>query len=253
MAKEMRISSMVEGGKASAGPPLGPALGPMGVNIGDVINQINEKTKEFAGMKIPVIVYVDPSSKEFRIEVGSPPLAELVKKELKLEKFPGHQANEKINIPLAAVVKITKMKREGLNAKNFKDAVKTILGSCVSYGLLIDQRDPREVQKDIDDGKLDPESIKTEGVEFTTEKIILKEEVVEEEEAPAEGEEKEGEEKPEEGKPEEKGKGKEEKGKKEEGAPAEKGKEGEEKGKGKEEKGKKEEKKGKKKGKDKKK
>lgn len=250
MAKEMKISSMVEGGKASAGPPLGPALGPMGVNIGEIINQINEKTKDLEGTKVPVIVYVDPSTKQFRIEVGSPPLAELFKKELKLEKFPGHQKNEKINIPLAAVVKITKMKMENLNAKNFKDAVKIILGSCVSYGFLIDQRDPREVQKDIDDGKLDPESVKTEGVEFTTEKIVLKEEVEEEEEeAPEEeGEAKEGEGEKKEGKegekkegaPGEKGKeGEKKEGKEEEkkeGAPAEKGKEKGKKGKGKKEK-----------------
>jgi large subunit ribosomal protein L11 len=188
----MKISSMVEGGKASAGPPLGPALGPMGVNIGEIISQINQKTKEFEGVKVPVIVYVDPSTKNFRIEVGSPPLAELFKKELKLEKFPGHQKNEKINIPLAAAVKITKMKMDSLNAKNFKDAVKTVLGSCVSYGFLLDMRDPRDVQKDINDGKLDPASIKTEGVQFTTEKIVLKKEEVKEEapaEAAVEGEE----------------------------------------------------------------
>ena len=57
------IEALVEGGKASAGPPLGPALGPMGVNIMQVINTINDKTKEFNGMKVPVKVIIDLATK----------------------------------------------------------------------------------------------------------------------------------------------------------------------------------------------
>ena len=67
-----KIEALVEGGKASAGPPLGPALGPLGVNIGEVINTINEKTKDFAGMQVPVTVIVD-DKKNFEIKVGTPP------------------------------------------------------------------------------------------------------------------------------------------------------------------------------------
>ena len=59
MGNKQTISSLVTGGEASAGPPLGPAMGPMGVNIMQVIEAINEKTKEFKGMKIPVTVSVD--------------------------------------------------------------------------------------------------------------------------------------------------------------------------------------------------
>ena len=72
MAKE-KVEVMVEGGKATAAPPLGPALGPMGVNIGQVIAKINEKTKAFAGMKVPVKVIIDKSTKAFDIEVGTGP------------------------------------------------------------------------------------------------------------------------------------------------------------------------------------
>ena len=68
MAKE-KIDVLVEGGKATAAPPLGPALGPLGVNIGEVVGTINEKTKAFAGMKVPVKVTVDSDTKEFDIEV----------------------------------------------------------------------------------------------------------------------------------------------------------------------------------------
>jgi large subunit ribosomal protein L11 len=80
------IEVLVDGGKASAGPPLGPALGPMGVSIGDVINAINEKTRDMAGMKVPVRVTVDTETREFDIEVGTPPTAALIKKELGLKK-----------------------------------------------------------------------------------------------------------------------------------------------------------------------
>jgi len=80
------IEALVDGGKASAGPPLGPALGPMRVNIGDVIATINEKTRDMAGMKVPVKVIVDTETREFEIEVGTPPTSALIKKELDLKK-----------------------------------------------------------------------------------------------------------------------------------------------------------------------
>ena len=70
MGNQQTISSLVTGGEASAGPPLGPALGPMGVNIMQVIDAINEKTSDFKGMKIPVTVSVDAATKEWEIEVG---------------------------------------------------------------------------------------------------------------------------------------------------------------------------------------
>ena len=67
MANKQTISSLVTGGEASAGPPLGPALGPMGVNIMQVIDAINEKTTDFKGMKIPVTVEVDADTKKWEI------------------------------------------------------------------------------------------------------------------------------------------------------------------------------------------
>lgn len=80
------IEALVEGGKASAGPPLGPALGPLRVNIGDVIAAINDKTRDMAGMKVPVKVTVDTETREFEVEVGTPPTSALIKKELDLKK-----------------------------------------------------------------------------------------------------------------------------------------------------------------------
>ena len=75
------VEALVEGGKASAAPPLGPALGPLGVNIGQVISAINQKTDSFKGMQVPIKVIVDTSTKKFEITVGTPPAAALIKKE----------------------------------------------------------------------------------------------------------------------------------------------------------------------------
>ena len=85
MPKE-KVEVMVEGGKATAAPPLGPALGPLGVPMQKIIDEINRKTKDLAGMKVPVTVIVDTATKAFEIKVGSPPAAALIKKELNIEK-----------------------------------------------------------------------------------------------------------------------------------------------------------------------
>ncbi len=152
------ISAIVEGGKASAGPPLGPALGPIGVDIGGVIAQINEKTEGYSGLKVPVDVIIDKDTKEVEIEVGSPPTSELIKSEIKLEK--GRKGGEEEpqvvgDISLEQLVKIAKMKQEISLAKGLKDTIKETLGSCVSIGVTCEGKDPREVQKEIDEGKHD--------------------------------------------------------------------------------------------------
>ncbi len=85
MAKET-VEALVEGGKATAAPPLGPALGPKGVNIGQVVAEINKKTESFKGMQVPVKVIIDPDTKEFEITVGTPPASSLIKKETGIEK-----------------------------------------------------------------------------------------------------------------------------------------------------------------------
>ena len=82
-----KIEALVKGGQASAAPPLGPALGPTGVNIGEVINAINEKTKGFNGMEVPVKILIDSKTKKFEIEIGTPPVTSLLKKELKKDKL----------------------------------------------------------------------------------------------------------------------------------------------------------------------
>ncbi|MFQ5974787.1 MAG: 50S ribosomal protein L11 [Candidatus Hydrothermarchaeales archaeon] len=143
----------MEGGKASGGPPLGPALGPAGVNVTAVVNAINEKTKDFEGMKVPVKVVVDPASKVFEIVVGSPPTSAVIMKELGVEKGSGEAGtNVAADLPLATAIKIARMKSDSLLATDLKKATKEILGTCISMGITVDGKGGKDVQKEITEG-----------------------------------------------------------------------------------------------------
>ena len=150
------VEALVEGGKASAGPPLGPALGPLGVNIMQIINKINDKTKQFDGMKVPVKVIVNPKTKDFEIEVGTPPASSLIFKELGLEKGSGSAGTHKIgNLTVDQAIKVAKMKYDNLLGKELKQKTKEVIGTCVSIGVTVEGKKPQEIQKAIDDGEFD--------------------------------------------------------------------------------------------------
>jgi len=151
---EKIISAIVDGGKATAGPPLGPALGPLGINAGQVVSKINEATKDFAGMKVPIKVIVDTEKKSFRIEVGTPPTAELVKREAGIEKGAGNREAPAGNISIQQAVKIAKSKGNSLG-KDLKAMLKEVCGTCVSLGVTIDGKNGKEIIKEIDGGKHD--------------------------------------------------------------------------------------------------
>jgi large subunit ribosomal protein L11 len=148
-----KVEVLVDGGKASAGPPLGPALGPLGVNIGKIIGEINQKTKDFAGMKVPVTVIVDPKTKEFTITVGTPPTSSLIMQELGIEKAPGDTSQKaSMNLSFEKAVKVARMKRGSMLSIKLKEAVKEVLGTCVSLHISVDGKDPKEVTKLINEG-----------------------------------------------------------------------------------------------------
>ena len=148
------IEVLVEGGKATPGPPLGPALGPLGVNIGAVIKAINEKTKAYAGMQVPVKIEVDAKTKEFTISVGTPPMAVLIKKELGIEKG-ASKLNEKVgDLSIEQAIKIARMKRDSSLSYDLKGVVLEVLGTCVSMGVTVEGKDPREVQKLIKENEI---------------------------------------------------------------------------------------------------
>ncbi len=156
MSEKKVVDLLVSGGQATAGPPLGPALGPLGVNVLEIVNKINELTKDYAGMKVPVKVTVDPETKEFDVSIGTPTTSALIVRELKIEKGSGTPSTEKVgNLTMEQVVRISKLKRPEFLAKTLKAAAKEVLGSCVSMGVTVEGKDPREVQREIDEDKYD--------------------------------------------------------------------------------------------------
>jgi large subunit ribosomal protein L11 len=165
------LDFLVTGGKATAGPPIGPALGPMGVNIGQVIAKINEKTKDMLGMSVPIKLTIDSDTKEFEVEVGTPPVSALIKKELNLDKASGSPKAEKVgDLSIDMAIKIARVKSN--IAPNAHAAIKQILGSCVSMGILVEGKDPRDVIKEVNEGKYDDKiSGKTKLVEMSKEEL----------------------------------------------------------------------------------
>jgi len=195
MAKKT-VNALVDGGKATPAPPLGPTLALFKVNIGKVIQDVNEKTKEYQGMKVPVNIIIDDETKEYTIEIGTPPVSSLIRKELGLEKIAekkkegeaespekaesevegkevktekeGVEEVEEVvekeeerervivgNLSIDQAIKVTKMKRENLLAKDSKGALKEIVASCVSMPITVEGKSAKEILKEIDEGKYD--------------------------------------------------------------------------------------------------
>lgn len=156
MGEKKVVEALVGGGQATAGPPLGPILGPLGLNVLAVVKEINELTKAYAGMKVPVKVEVETETKAFVVSVGIPTTSALLVKELGIAKGSGTPNAQKVgNLTFEHLLNVVKLKQNELIAKEFKDAVKEVLGSCVSIGITVDDKDPREVQKAIDQGLYD--------------------------------------------------------------------------------------------------
>src|SRR3989338_5418592 len=156
MGKKTTVEVLIEGGKATAGPALGGTLGPLKVNIGEVVSQLNEKTKDFKGMKVPAKVVVDTETKQFEITIGTPPASDLIKKEIGLQKGSGEPNKNKASaICIEQLIKVAKMKKDSLIVNNLKSAVKTMVGSCNSLGILVEGKEPKLVLKEIDEGKYD--------------------------------------------------------------------------------------------------
>ena len=153
MVEKKIVDLLVSGGQATAGPPLGPALGPLGVNTMAVVTKINELTKDYAGMKVPVKVAVNVEDKTFDVTVGTPTASALIVSELKIEKGSGTPNTEKVgDLTMEQVVRIAKVKLPQLLASTVKGATKELLGTCVSMGVTVEGKDPREVQNEINEG-----------------------------------------------------------------------------------------------------
>lgn len=165
----MIIKLLVDGGEMKPGPIVGQKLGPIGINIGQVISEVNKATSEFKGTKVPVSLDIDPKTKKFKVEVSSPPTSELLKKELGLESGSGdHKKNKIGNISIETIIKVAKVKHGNMLAKDFKSAVKSVIGSAVSLGVLVENKS-KELIEDIDNGKYDKE-IKSQKTDTSAEK-----------------------------------------------------------------------------------
>jgi large subunit ribosomal protein L11 len=150
------ISVLVTGGEASAGPPLGPALGPLGVNVLGIVNEINKQTGDFKGMRVPVKVEVDTETKKFEVSVGTPTTSALVAKESGIAKGSAKPNLDFVGeLSMDKIVSIAKNKISGSYAATLRSAVKEVVGSCVSMGVKIEGKDPREFMGEIEAGKWD--------------------------------------------------------------------------------------------------
>ncbi len=149
------IKALVDAGKANAGPPLGPALGPLGVNTMAVVNEINEKTKDLEGMQIPVMVHID-KNKSFTVEVGAPLTSALIKKEIGVKKAVGAVNTEVTgDLSFDQIIKIAKSKFGQVVSRNLKSAVLEVLGSCRSMGVTVDKKPVVVIVKDLKSGVYD--------------------------------------------------------------------------------------------------
>lgn len=159
------IKAIIQGGKATQAPPLGPSLAAAKVNATEVINAINEKTKDFSGMEVDVVINIDTKTKKFEISVGTPSITALIRKELNVKAlakspFNVYQKEEvkeefKESLKFEQVVKIAKMKMDDMKTDDLKKAVKQVVGFCVSSGCYIEDKKPKEILKEINEGKWD--------------------------------------------------------------------------------------------------
>lgn len=149
------LEALVAGGAATPGPPLGPSLGPLGVNVKAVIEEINKQTAAFKGMQVPVKITVD-DKKQFTIKVGTPPTSALIKKELGVETGSGTPNTKTVgNLTVKQAVKIAHMKKSDTLSKNLKGAVKEVVGTCLPLGVTFEGLSPKEAIAAINSGKFD--------------------------------------------------------------------------------------------------
>lgn len=129
------VKLQLPAGKATPAPPVGPALGQAGINIGEFCKAFNDKTKDSPGMIYPVLVYIK-KNKSFTFDIKTPPAAVLIKKEAGLAKGSGTPNIEKVGkITKAQVKKIAEQKMEDLNAYNLEAAMRMIEGTAKNMGV----------------------------------------------------------------------------------------------------------------------
>ena len=190
----MIVKLIVDGGNMKPGPAVAQQLGPMGIDLGKISAKVNEETAGFKGMKVPVEIDVDPATKEFTITVSSPPVSELIKKQLSIKKGSGEPGKVYVgNLAIEEIIFVAKTKMPDMLAKDLKAAVKLVLGSCVALGTFVESKNAKEVETEVEEGKYNSE-ISQEKTEVSPEKkeeldSFFKEKAAEQAEAKAAEEE----------------------------------------------------------------
>jgi len=155
-AEIVTVDLLVDGGNASPGGAMGPALGPLGVNIGEVVVEINKQTQAYKGMKVPVQITVNKKTRAFELEIGIPPASALILKAAGIDKGSGTPNTDKVgNITFQQLIEVTKSKVSDLSTTSLKPGCKEILGTMVTMGVTCENKDPRKIQQEIDAGKYD--------------------------------------------------------------------------------------------------
>lgn len=154
----MKIKLLIDGGDMKPGPAIAQQLGPLGINIGKVISEVNLATSNFRGMKVPVELNIDEKTKGFTVDTSSPPTSELLKKELNLEKGTADHKNIKMgNASIEDVIKVAKIKHPNMLEKDLKAAVKSVLGTCSSIGILVENIEPKQLIEEVNNNKFNKE------------------------------------------------------------------------------------------------
>jgi large subunit ribosomal protein L11 len=150
-----KINLIVDAGKANLGQ-LSSKISSLGFNVNEIQKEINEKTKEFAGLKVNVILILDKDNKNYEIKVKAPSVADLVKKELGVELLKLSEEDKQKgksfvgNLTMKQVEKIAKIKAEELGEKDLKKVLKMVIGSINTLqGVLIEGKKPKEILKEI--------------------------------------------------------------------------------------------------------
>ena len=141
MAKQIvaQIKLQAAGGQATPAPPIGPALGQHNVNIGQFVSQFNERTKEYNGTPIPVVITVY-ADRTFTFITKSPPAAALLKEAAQIAKGSGVPNKEKVgSVTLDQVRKIAETKMADLNARDPAAAAKIVEGTARSMGITVEK------------------------------------------------------------------------------------------------------------------
>jgi len=145
--------ALIEGGKASAGPPIAPVLGPTGANLYAIVQEINRLTADFKGLKIPVTIVVDTETKEFQVSIGLPMTSAMILREIGAEKGTGTAGKAVTgNISFEQVVTIARAKEKDLLDSSLLKRVKSVMGTCVSMGVTVDGKPARQVQREVNEG-----------------------------------------------------------------------------------------------------